>query len=93
MIEKKNLNNFSIFVAMEVKLSVSSSRRISFASDLKNYECDLELEELENERDNPTGKYSNRKRSLYTFSNENVENDDDEDFHQEDYGNVNITKL
>lgn len=77
---------------MEVKLSVSSSRRISFASDLKNYECDLELEELENERDNPTGKYSNRKRSLYTFSNENDENDDDEDFHQ-DYGNVNIIKL
>lgn len=79
---------------MEVKLSVSSSRRISFASDLKNYECDLELEELENERDNPTGKYTNRKRSLYTFSNENDENDDDgdENFRQ-DYGNVNILKL
>lgn len=37
---------------MEVKLSISSSRRISFASDFKD--IDLEVEELENERDNPT---------------------------------------
>lgn len=37
---------------MEVKLSISSSRRISFASDFKDF--DLEVEELENERDNPS---------------------------------------
>jgi hypothetical protein len=37
---------------MEVKLSISSSRRISFASDFRD--IDLEVEELENERDNPT---------------------------------------
>lgn len=37
---------------MEVKLSISSSRRISFASDFKDF--DLEVEELENQRDNPT---------------------------------------
>lgn len=35
---------------MEVKLSISSSRRISFASDFKDF--DLEVEELENKRDN-----------------------------------------
>lgn len=75
---------------MEVKLSVSSSRRISFASDLKNYECDLELEELENERDNPTGKYVNRNRNLFTFSHHH---DDDEGAEDEDYGNVNIDGL
>lgn len=39
-------------VDMEVKLSISSSRRISFASDFKDF--DLEVEELEKERDNPT---------------------------------------
>lgn len=37
---------------MEVKLSISSSRRISFASDFKDF--DLEVEELEKERDNPS---------------------------------------
>lgn len=75
---------------MEVKLSVSSSRRISFASDLKNYECDLELEELENERDNPTGKFRTSKSSnLYTFSYDDDENYED-GVDDEDYGNVNI---
>jgi hypothetical protein len=36
---------------MEVKLSISSSRRISFASDFKD--VDEDLEELEKIRDNP----------------------------------------
>lgn len=60
---------------MEVKLSVSSSRRISFASDLKNY--DLEMEELENERDNPTGKYQKHQHKHFTFPD--IEDDDDDD--------------
>jgi hypothetical protein len=69
---------------MEVKLSISSSRRISFASDLKNIdEYDLELEELENERDNPTGKF--QKRDDFTFTNENGEREDNVD--DDDYVN------
>lgn len=80
---------------MEVKLSVSSSRRISFASDLKNYECDLELEELENERDNPTGKYRNNKNRFsfsYGFDDDGNGNNGDEEngADYEDYGNVII---
>lgn len=54
---------------MEVKLSISSSRRISFASDFKD--IDLEVEELENERDNPSYR---RSRSV----NYNSDSDDDD---------------
>lgn len=53
---------------MEVKLSISSSRRISFASDFKDF--DLEVEELEKERDNP----SYRRRVSYV--NSDSEDDD-----------------
>lgn len=52
---------------MEVKLSISSSRRISFASDFKDF--DFEVEELEKERDNP----SYRRRVSYV----NSDSDDD----------------
>lgn len=55
---------------MEVKLSISSSRRISFASDFKDF--DLEVEELEKERDNPSYR---RGRVNYT----NSDSDDDEE--------------
>lgn len=55
---------------MEVKLSISSSRRISFASDFKDF--DLEVEELENERDNPSY------RGHVNYSN-NSDSDDDAD--------------
>lgn len=51
-----------------MKLSISSSRRISFASDFKD--IDLEVEELENERDNPT--YRGR-------VNYNSDSDDDDE--------------
>lgn len=54
---------------MEVKLSISSSRRISFASDFKDF--DLEVEELEKERDNPTYRGGR--------VNYNSESDDDDD--------------
>lgn len=50
-----------------MKLSISSSRRISFASDFKDF--DLEVEELEKERDNP----SYRRRVSYV----NSDSDDD----------------
>jgi hypothetical protein len=52
---------------MEVKLSISSSRRISFASDFKDF--DLEVEELEKERDNPS----------YRRGHVNYNSDSDED--------------
>lgn len=61
---------------MEVKLSVTSSRRISFASDLKAYEDDLEIEELENRRDNPN-RYKNCNR-VFSYSYEDY-SDDEED--------------
>lgn len=51
-----------------MKLSISSSRRISFASDFKDF--DLEVEELEKERDNP----SYRRRVSYV----NSDSDDDD---------------
>lgn len=51
-----------------MKLSISSSRRISFASDFKDF--DLEVEELEKERDNP----SYRRRVSYI----NSDSDDDD---------------
>jgi hypothetical protein len=54
---------------MEVKLSISSSRRISFASDFKD--IDLEVEELENERDNPT--YRGRVSYINSDSDDDVE--------------------
>lgn len=55
---------------MEVKLSISSSRRISFASDFKD--IDLEVEELENERDNPTH-YRGRVSYINSDSDDDVE--------------------
>lgn len=54
---------------MEVKLSISSSRRISFASDFKD--IDLEVEELENERDNPT--YRGRVSYINSDSDDDIE--------------------
>lgn len=51
-IERSTAEGGTIPCAMEVKLSISSSRRISFASDFKDF--DLEVEELEKERDNPS---------------------------------------
>lgn len=80
---------------MEVKLSVSSSRRISFASDIA-YDHDLEIEELENRRDNPN-RYPNRNRvfsySYYDYSDddEDDEEKDENDEDKEDY--VNIHKI
>lgn len=91
---------------MEVKLSVTSSRRISFASDLKAYEDDLEIEELENRRDNPN-RYKNCNR-VFSYSYEdysddegdeeeeqngdkdNNNNDDDEDEDDQEGNYVNI---
>lgn len=61
---------------MEVKLSISSSRRISFASDFKDF--DLEVEELEKERDNPT----------YRGGHVNYDSDSDDD-DEGNYVNVN----
>ena len=56
---------------MEVKLSISSSRRISFASDFKDF--DLEVEELEKERDNPTY------RGGHVIYNSDSDDDDDDE--------------
>jgi hypothetical protein len=56
---------------MEVKLSISSSRRISFASDFKDF--DLEVEELEKERDNPS-----YRRGRVSYTNSDSEDDDEE---------------
>lgn len=56
---------------MEVKLSISSSRRISFASDFKDF--DLEVEELEKERDNPTY------RKAHVNYHDSDSDDDDDD--------------
>lgn len=61
---------------MEVKLSISSSRRISFASDFKDF--DLEVEELEKERDNPTYR-----------GNHVIYNSDSDDDDEENYVNAN----
>lgn len=55
---------------MEVKLSISSSRRISFASDFKD--IDLEVEQLENERNNPTH-YRGRVSYINSDSDDDVE--------------------
>lgn len=55
---------------MEVKLSISSSRRISFASDFKDF--DLEVEELEKQRDNPS-----YRRGTVTYLNSDSDDDDD----------------
>jgi hypothetical protein len=62
---------------MEVKLSVTSSRRISFASDLKAYEDDLEIEELENRRDNPK-RYQNCNR-IFSYSYDDYSDDEEEE--------------
>lgn len=94
---------------MEVKLSVTSSRRISFASDLKAYEDDLEIEELENRRDNPNRYESCNRVFRYSYgdysddeedeeeglNNADNENDDDgdEDDDDEDEDRVNIDKF
>lgn len=53
---------------MEVKLSISSSRRISFASDFKEF--DLEVEELDNNNCYQTYRYT---------GNDIFEEDDDDD--------------
>lgn len=75
---------------MEVKLSVSSSRRISFASDLA-YGDDSEIEELENRRDNPN-RYPNRNRvfsySYYDYSDDDEVDNEDDDQDKEDYVNI-----
>lgn len=63
-------DTFRVARDMEVKLSISSSRRISFASDFKDF--DLEVEELEKKRDNP----GYRGRVIY---NSDDESDEDED--------------
>lgn len=75
---------------MEVKLSVSSSRRISFASDLA-YDDDLEIEELENRRDNPN-RYPNRNR-VFSYSYYDYSDDDEEEDKEESEQNVNIRKI
>lgn len=72
---------------MEVKLSVSSSRRISFASDLA-YDDDLEIEELENRRDNPN-RYPTRNR-VFSYSYYDYSDDDDEEDKEENASYVNI---
>ena len=54
---------------MEVKLSISSSRRISFASDFKEF--DLEVEELDDRNCYQTYRYT---------GNDIFEEDDDDDF-------------
>ena len=54
---------------MEVKLSISSSRRISFASDFKEF--DLEVEELDDHNCYQTYRYT---------GNDIFEEDDDDDF-------------
>jgi hypothetical protein len=64
-----NIGPFSVQPAMEVKLSISSSRRISFASDFKD--IDLEVEELENERDNPT--YRGRVSYINSDSDDDID--------------------
>lgn len=70
---------------MEVKLSVTSSRRISFASDLKAYEDDLEIEELENRRDNPN-RYKNCNR-VFSYSYEDYSDDEEEENDEEKENN------
>lgn len=76
---------------MEVKLSVTSSRRISFASDLKAYEDDLEIEELENRRDNPN-RYKNY-NSVFRYSygdySDDEEDEEEEEMNNADNGNEN----
>jgi hypothetical protein len=74
---------------MEVKLSVSSSRRISFASDLA-YDDDLEIEELENRRDNPN-RYPNRNR-VFSYSYYDYSDDDDDEDKEENENYVNISE-
>lgn len=81
---------------MEVKLSVSSSRRISFASDLA-YDEDLEIEELENRRDHPS-RYPNRNRvfsySYYDYSDDDEDDkEENDDENKEDYVNIACNKL
>lgn len=72
---------------MEVKLSVSSSRRISFATSDLAYDDDSEIEELENRRDNPN-RYPNRNR-VFSYSYYDYSDDEDEDKEEnEDYVNI-----
>ena len=74
---------------MEVKLSVTSSRRISFASDLKAYEDDLEIEELENRRDNPN-RYKNYNSVFrYSYGDYSDDEEDEEELNNADNGNEN----
>lgn len=72
---------------MEVKLSVTSSRRISFASDLA-YDDDLEIEELENQRDHPS-RYPNRNR-VFSYSYYDYSDDEDE---EDEKGDENVNRL
>lgn len=60
---------------MEVKLSISSSRRISFASDFKD--IDAEVEELEKIRDNPN--YNCRINYNSEWDRKFTDYDDDEE--------------
>lgn len=53
---------------MEVKLSISSSRRISFASDFKEF--DLEVEELDDDNCYQT----------YRYTGNDIFEEDDDDF-------------
>ena len=67
---------------MEVKLSISSSRRISFASDFKDF--DLEVEQLEKERDNPTY------RGRVSYHSDSDDDDDDDDDVESNYVNESL---
>lgn len=69
-VQQRKVSHLAPGPDMEVKLSISSSRRISFASDFKDF--DLEVEELEKQRDNPS-----YRRGTVTYLNSDSDDDDD----------------